>query len=291
MELLQLRYFCDSAACESFSQTARKFRVPVSGISQAVRRLENELSVLLFRRGANRISLTPEGRALLPRFREALRLIDEGAAIVSGGGGGRLRILIRSCRRIVMNTIEKYRRLYPEIDIVTAYGEAATEGEDEFDLTVSDEPKAGTCSSLLLSEEILLAVPSTSLLARLERPTATQLAKEPFIAMSAKNSLSVTALRICRSLGFEPHIAIQTDDPFYLRRCIELGLGVALVPSLSWKGQFSPGTVLKRLGDFRRETYLSHVASEHLPKRISRFIELLREECQAESRASSFFAN
>ena len=40
MELLQLKYFCDAAKEENLSKTARKFHVPTSNISNAIKRLE-----------------------------------------------------------------------------------------------------------------------------------------------------------------------------------------------------------------------------------------------------------
>ena len=52
MELLQLTYFCDAARSENFSQTARKFFVPPSNISQSIGRLEKELGCALFSIGA-----------------------------------------------------------------------------------------------------------------------------------------------------------------------------------------------------------------------------------------------
>ena len=52
MELLQLTYFCDAAATQNFSQTAKRFNVPPSNISQSIKRLEEELGVPLFTRSA-----------------------------------------------------------------------------------------------------------------------------------------------------------------------------------------------------------------------------------------------
>ena len=48
MEILQLKYFCDSAVTGNFSATAKKFMVPPSAVSQSIKRLENELGTTLF---------------------------------------------------------------------------------------------------------------------------------------------------------------------------------------------------------------------------------------------------
>ena len=43
MELLQLRYFFESAKTENFSKTAQKFQVPTTSVSASVKRLEKEM--------------------------------------------------------------------------------------------------------------------------------------------------------------------------------------------------------------------------------------------------------
>ena len=64
MELLQLRYFYESAKNENFARTAEKYMVPASSISAAIKRLEDELGCKLFDRRINRISLNDNGKLL-----------------------------------------------------------------------------------------------------------------------------------------------------------------------------------------------------------------------------------
>ena len=83
MEMLQLRYFFDSALAESFSKTAKKYMVPVSAVSSSVRRLENELGVALFERTGNRIFLTEKGKQFLQNVEVALKEIQKGVSTVT----------------------------------------------------------------------------------------------------------------------------------------------------------------------------------------------------------------
>ena len=62
MELLQLRYFFESARNESFAKTAEKYMVPAASVSASVKRLEKELGCQLFHRTSNRILLNDSGR-------------------------------------------------------------------------------------------------------------------------------------------------------------------------------------------------------------------------------------
>ena len=69
MDLLQLRYFFESAKNGSFSKTAKKYMVPLTSVSASIRRLEKELDCTLFDRTSNRVSLNANGRKLQQRMR------------------------------------------------------------------------------------------------------------------------------------------------------------------------------------------------------------------------------
>ena len=84
MELLQLKYFCDAAQTEKFSQTAKNFFVPVSNISQSIKRLEKELGTELFYHKGNRVSLNNDGKQFYSSVSHALALIDNAKACCNG---------------------------------------------------------------------------------------------------------------------------------------------------------------------------------------------------------------
>ena len=103
MELLQLKYFCDAAETENFSLTAKKFEVPPSGISQTVKRLEEELGTELFIRGANRVSLNEQGR------------------IFYGGGEKAETPLVIDNKHLILSAFRKA----PEGELVRLYNSSA----------------------------------------------------------------------------------------------------------------------------------------------------------------------
>ena len=80
---------------------------------------------------------------------------------------------------------------------------------------------------------------------------------------------------ICRKAGFSPRVAIESDDPYYLRKCVELGLGVSFVPVFSWAGQFSSDVSLLPLESHTRTTYLCTPKSTPTQAPVRRLIEIL----------------
>src|SRR5687768_17578316 len=82
MELGELRVFVTVAAEHSFSRAAIKLGRTQPAVSQAVRRLEEDLGERLFDRRTKSAALTPAGDALLPKAIGLLRMADETAATI-----------------------------------------------------------------------------------------------------------------------------------------------------------------------------------------------------------------
>src|SRR5205814_3941341 len=80
MELGELKTFVTVAAERSFSLAAIKLCRTQPAVSQAIRRLEEDLGERLFDRSANQPTLTQAGDALLPEAIRLLKIADEAAA-------------------------------------------------------------------------------------------------------------------------------------------------------------------------------------------------------------------
>ncbi len=283
MELLQLTYFCDAAETEKFTETARRFRVPVSNISQSVKRLERELGTELFEHHKNRVRLSDSGRAFYGRARAALRLLETGREEIRDAQeriAGDIRLLVLCNRRYVTSVIERFKASYPEVNFLLRHDRAE---EGACDLVVSDILPAGyDAAARLVREEILLALPDTHPLAKAARIEAKELSDERFITMPRGRSLYRFTEALASDGGFSPNITIETDDPYYVRKYVALGLGVAMVPAFSWQGLFPENMALRRVGNYTRETFigLPHVRT---PRRAVReFLRALTGEVLVE---------
>ena len=290
MELLQLKYFRDAAYTQNFSETAKKHLVPPSDISQTVKRLEKELGVELFDRKANRITLNKNGEYFLQAVEKALNVLDSAyLSLQREGMTGTLRICIRTNRRSVMEATKRFRVLYPQVTLVTKCG--ADYLSEDFDLIITNESPNNHSfhAQRLLSEEILLAMSKHHPLAVKETITGSDLEEQHFIVMNENNSLYQMTYDYCTTYGFRPRIAIQSDDPFYIRKCIELDLGIAFVPSFSWSGQFSDDIVLKSVGIPWRDTYLLIKKDRHQTPSVEEFQKLLLEQFGINESETDYF--
>jgi DNA-binding transcriptional LysR family regulator len=82
MQLGELKVFVTVATEHSFSRAAIKLCRTQPAVSQAVRRLEEDLGELLFDRSTKSVKLTQAGDALLPDAIRLLRMADEAVATV-----------------------------------------------------------------------------------------------------------------------------------------------------------------------------------------------------------------
>ena len=278
MELLQLVYFCDAATTQNFSKTAKKFSVPPSNISQSIKRLENELSVALFERTANTVTLSERGRFFYEDIKRALSLVDHAVSTVKQDKEqGSIRINIHISRRTVMTAIEKFQKQHPQIDIITQHEPSSDAANFDFIVTDKLLDKTSFTKTKLMTEQIVLAH-HKDLLKLTDPLTAELLSSKPFITMRDGNNLYDFTESICRDLGFVPRIALQSEDPFYVRKCVELGLGLAFVPSYSWQGLFSENISLREIGDYKRHIYLYQRADQYRAQYLATLQEMIINE-------------
>ena len=275
MDLLQLTYFCHAANCENFSKTAEHYNVPTSNISRAIRALERELGVKLFSRSANKVTLNDQGKSFYLNVKQALTLLETGKRTLEENDGaecGEIKLLISTCRGIVTRAIEKCREKFPNIKFYIKHG-----FEDEsYDFIISDVPpsKKEFEKTQLLTERMLLAIPNASRLFENENPEE-HIAQEPFISLGKGTRLHSLTEQFCAAKGFIPNITMQTDDPYYVHKYLEMGLGIAIFPEKSWGQMMSPKIKLADVGFPNRNIFVFREKGKIMTKAEEIFLETL----------------
>ena len=283
MELLQLKYFCEAAKTQNLSETARKYNVPTSNISRAIKRLEAELECEFFDHFSNKIFLNEQGEIFYKQVSEALALLDNAKIMIkeiSSPLFGEINLCCKSNRGIAMEAMEQFSKDYPNVNIKMFFGRAPM---DDTDILISSAPPLEFKEAiLLLEEDLLIAMHKDNPLATKERLTVFDLKNEKFIV-----GLSNQTTEECRKAGFVPNISFESNDPTYVRKYIEMGVGIAFIPSVSWRNLFSENIVLKHVG-VKRKTYACIPQNKHIKKSVTVFLEYLIdaakkviEECNA----------
>jgi DNA-binding transcriptional LysR family regulator len=88
-------------------------------------------------------------------------------------------------------------------------------------------------TELLISEPLVLALPSSHPSAGIRRPALALLQDENFISFASKRAqvLHGSIVRLCASAGFVPKIGQEIDTVHTALGLVRAGLGVAIVPA------------------------------------------------------------
>lgn len=281
MEFLQLKYFCYAAEVENLSKTARKFLVPTSSVSQSIKRLENELGFELFEHHMNKITLNSAGKQFYTSVSQALRLLETAkeCSYETDEIKGDIHMICMSNRRLVTSAIEALVKKHPQVNFVIHH---SMDEEQEYDILISDTcPYEHSEKILIVDEKICIAMNRNHPLANKADFSISDLENERFITMTPKSSLYKITVSACHDAGFSPNISIQTDDPFYLRKYIEMGLGIAFVPENSWSGLFNEKILLKKVGNIQRKTYVFLPKRKHIKHSVEVFLQILKDKAQS----------
>lgn len=117
-----LSAFLAVAEKRSFTQAAKQLNISTSGLSHAIRRLEEQIGVRLLRRTTRSVSPTEAGERLLAHLQPALADIRSVLTDLSGLQStpvGRIRLL---CPRLAVKTVVgpklgQFVRDYPEVEL------------------------------------------------------------------------------------------------------------------------------------------------------------------------------
>lgn len=281
MEFLQLVYFCSAAETENFAKTAKDFNVPATGISQSIRRLEKELGVTLFDRTANQVKLNARGRLFYQNVRSGMDILEGAQRKVRDDGvEGTIHLLVKANRNLVLKTmarfLEKYKHVSFDMDL------DPDGGLGKYDLIITDNfyYREYYRRTGLLDETIVLAMPKNHPLAEKEDLTVADLKKEPFLCYHDGNGLNRLTNSICAKADFSPKIALLCDDLGSLARCIELGMGVALVPGIAFREFLSDKICLRDVSGSRRPTVVCYDKRKLMSTATRVFLDMLHADAK-----------
>ena len=121
-ELSVLSAFMAVAEERSFTRAAKQLNISTSGLSHAIRRLEEQIGVRLLTRTTRSVSPTEAGEQLLAHLRPALADIRGTLTTLSGLQAkaiGRVRLL---CPRLAAKTVlapklGQFARVYPDVEL------------------------------------------------------------------------------------------------------------------------------------------------------------------------------
>jgi DNA-binding transcriptional LysR family regulator len=240
MQLPDLHAFVSVAAERSFSKAAKKLHRTQPAVSQAIRRLEEELGERLFDRSSRNGALTEAGLLLRDHAVRLLRMAGEAeAAVRELQQVRRGRVVIganEAAVHSVLPLIERFAALHPGAHVeVRRVASRAIAGEllerslDFGVLTFQPAEKGLQSVALGPDELVLLTHPRHPLSAR-KRVSIEEVGRQTVIAHNDPSPARDRVLRLYERRHAALNIQIALPSLDGIKRAVEMGVGVAVLP-------------------------------------------------------------
>jgi DNA-binding transcriptional LysR family regulator len=244
VETRLLRQFVAVAEELNFHRAAERLHMAQPPLSQAIRKLEQTLTLSLFERSNRHVALTPAGAAFLVTARRVLAQLDDGireAQRVAAGQAGRLSVtFVGTAHDLLPAALRRFRADFPGIELVlreaTTAEQLATIAAGEADIGLMRQPGimvAQLASERLVREPILALLPDDHPLARHEIVRLADLAGDDFIGTPRQLGIGFhdQVIGLCRLAGFSPRIVQEARQMQTIASLVASGIGVALIPA------------------------------------------------------------
>ena len=280
MELLQLRYFYDSANYLSISKTAEKYKVPSTSVSASIRRLEEELGCKLFDRSPNRITLNDKGKVMRDSLKVIFDEMDRMLQTVSDTSDDtrEIKILVKAIRSLITEQVIQFKNKYTHarFKLIADFEETHL---DDYDIIIDTESNfyAGYESLKLGKQRIFFYVPMGSPL-HARKFRLDQLSQMPFVLMSQQGNHGKIFSAACKNAGFSPNIVAQVNDSACFRKIISSGIAIGVTGEYAASVDNNIPLVPLNVIDFKFEQNICmYYKNENNHGNVANFVSFLRD--------------
>jgi DNA-binding transcriptional LysR family regulator len=279
-DLNALAVFAKVVEAGSFSEAARRLKMPISTVSRRVAELEDQLGVRLIERSMRNLRLTELGAEVLEHAVRSAELSETVESIVSNrmadvSGTLRLSAMPSVSDTLLTPLVTAFQASYPDVRVQILVTERMVDLIAQgIDLAFRLGPLKDSrlvARRILTYRHRLVASPSY-LKGRASPDEPKDLLSHRLLAFSYwKPENSWTFLhkngRDQETLAFEPHLSM--NDFSGLAPALVAGAGIGELPPVVLPNLVEDGRLVEVMPEWRfrtRELFLVHVANRHLSK-------------------------
>ena len=248
MTLTELRYIVAVAREHHFGRAAETCFVSQPTLSVAVKKLEEELGVLLFERGPGEVTITPPGQKIVA---QAQRVLEEASRIKDLAAAGRDQ-LAGPLRLGAIYTIGPYllpklipilrktapaMQLHIQENFTHRLGDALKSGEVDVILIALPFVEPGIETRALYDEPFFVAIPKGHAWEGRKRITSEELTKESLLLLGEGHCFRDQVLDLCHTVRAKDRSAlartVEGGSLETIRQMVAGGVGITVLPSTS----------------------------------------------------------
>jgi len=252
MELNQLRGFYTLARERSFSKAASRLSLTQPAISLQIKALEAELGEPLFERHRKAVRLTAAGEVLYQHVHTVLATLEEAKSDIAG-----LRQLLRghlavgasdtSCTYIFPEVIGQFRSQYPEVRLDIRNNKSSR----ILQLVMDNEVDFGVVTLPLAHHQVttqivyrcidVLICPCDHPLSRKRTVSLQEISTYPLLVFPQGSTTRSLLEAAFRQAGLSLNVAMNLGSVEVIKRFVEIGLGVSIVPRIAIADEVQSG--------------------------------------------------
>lgn len=242
MQILELKIFRDIAHEKSFVKAAKLNFLTQPSASLHLKHLEEKLGARLFERSPRKVRLTPQGESLLPHVEDLLVRCDNLKTLTQrtkriASGDIRIATIPSIGEYEFTPFLKKFMRAWPDIQIHLQYRRA----DIIYDLVLKNKIDLGIVAYPenrpkikvipLGSDELVLITPPKHSLGKKRNVSLEHLQDENFIAFSQELPTRQAIDEALAKRNVTVKIRMTNDNVDMIKRAVEIGMGIAVVPS------------------------------------------------------------
>ncbi|WP_266170513.1 LysR family transcriptional regulator [Dyella subtropica] len=260
LDLNDLAMFVQVVRAGSFSEAARRLRMPANTLSRRIDQLEGQLGTRLLHRSTRKLAPSAEGQALFERYAPALDQILEierlHADVQAPSGSVRVTAMAGLFEFFRMEWLAEFYTRYPHVRIDFLLDDTPTDLiAERIDLAVrmGIETGSGFKVRRLAPNALILAASPAYLKRRPSPRTLRELAEHDCLTISNRQGRTMWRLQGPRgSQEVSVNSRFAVNDMRVLVQACRAGLGIALLPQLLVEPLIAKGQLTHVLPTYRR---------------------------------------
>jgi DNA-binding transcriptional LysR family regulator len=292
MHLETLKVFCDVVETKSFSVAASQNYVTQSAVSQQIRMLEEKYGKQLLERTRGNVQLTPAGEILyqvskeiVQRYQDLEARLQAVSKIVSG------TVRVATVHSIglyeLSSQLKGFLRACPQVQLQLEYSRStkiyddALKGGIDLGIVAYPARRPGITIIPLREDRLVLECAPQHPLAKHRQVSVKKLAGEPLVGFERDIPTRKETDRVLRRHDIDTRYVMELDNIEIMKRVVEIGLGVALLPEHAVRPEVRGGTLAAvQMSDevFTRQIGIIHRTGKHFSPAAAKFIACLRNE-------------
>ena len=287
MELTHLKYFLEVARTEHVTQSAKTLCIVQPALTHALHKLEEELSVKLFKTQGRNIKLTEIGEYFYKKVKplyEDIESLPAQLRAMENEQSATVNLNVLAASSFVTNAVILYKRNDPDLRFNLVQNEETT----LYDICVrtyanykasarhygGEDPDE---ENFVCTENIYLAVPNTAQYRKRDSISLKELQETNFIGLYGSKQLRSIFNEYCERIGFKTHITFESDNALAVKDAIASGIGVGFWPEFSWGRVNNRRIRLLKITDaeFKRDIVITLRKNKQDNSRAERFYQFL----------------